>query len=122
MDYGFSRYESVLLCEEEALLKLLSVVGGTDSYVMACNVHKLRVTLPKGHGPISQAVELPRFVYAPTYNAESLGKVVLFCDVNGDGSQEIIGEAPLIACYSVTRHTPKKSFWQWLLGLFGFFK
>lgn len=122
LDYGFSRYESVLLCDREELLMPLSVVGGEDASVMACNVNALRVTLPVGHGEIIKAVELPRFVYAPTRNGETVGRVVFYCDEDGNGTLEPIGEAPLIACYSVKRHQPKKSFWQWLLGLFGFFK
>ena len=122
LDYGFSRYESVLLCDREELLMPLSVVGGEDASVMVCNVNALRVTLLVGHGEIIKAVELPRFVYAPTRNGETVGRVVFYCDEDGSGTLEPIGEAPLIACYSVKRHQPKKSFWQWLLGLFGFFK
>ncbi|MBQ2735434.1 MAG: D-alanyl-D-alanine carboxypeptidase, partial [Clostridia bacterium] len=90
LDYGFSRYESVLLCEGESLLTPLSVVGGEDNYVMVCNVDALRVTLPTGHGAITKTVELPRFVYAPMRNGEPVGRVVFRCDVNGDGIKETV--------------------------------
>ncbi|MBR2018834.1 MAG: D-alanyl-D-alanine carboxypeptidase [Clostridia bacterium] len=122
LDYGFSRYTSVLLCQSEELLLPISVVGGTDSYVMVSNPSALRLTLPAEHGTISKTLELPRFVYATVRNGEILGKAVYRCDTNGDGTREIIGEVSLIACYSVKQNHPKKSFWQWLWGFFQRFK
>ena len=122
LDYGFLRYESVLLCEREAHTFPLAVVGGTDAYVMLCNPLELRMTLPRGHGQILATVEAPRFLYAPIKEGQKIGRVIYQCDTNGDGVREVIGEVPLLACYGVPRYKPQKSFWQWLLGLFGFFK
>ena len=117
-DYGFSKFESVLLCEENQYLHPLPLVNGTDAYVMVSNAQALSVTLPVGHGNIQSTVELPRFEYAAIGNGAQVGKAVFRCDTDGDGKTEIIGEAPLTACYTVEKRTPKRSFWQWLKDLF----
>lgn len=117
LDYGFSRYKSVLLCAADGILTSLPIVGGAQDCVTVCNEGELRVTLPATHGHVTQVLELPRFAYAPTKNGDILGKAVFYCDVDGDGTRETVGEVPLIACASVKRHAPQKSFWQWLLGL-----
>ena len=119
-DYGFTRYESVVLCEQEEFLFPLSLVSGTDQYVMLCNDTALRVTLPADHGKIFKTVELARFEYAPIAKGEVLGCVVYRCDSDGDGDTEIIGKINLTACYSVEKQQVKRSFWQWLLDLLGF--
>ena len=118
LDYGFSRYESVLLCDGEELLFPLPVVGGADAYVMLVNAEKLRVTLPKGHGEITMTVEAPRFVYAPVAEGETVGHAVYRCDTDGDGKAEILAKARLDTCYGVLQYAPKKGFWNWLIGLF----
>ena len=122
LDYGFSRYESILLCEREQFLFPLSVVSGRDAYVMICNEGELRITLPRGHGQIFASVEVGRFAYAPIAEGEVMGRVIFRCDKNGDGQTETVGEIPLRSCYAVTKPTPKRSFWQWLLNLLGFTK
>ncbi len=118
LDYGFSRYESVLLCNDEELLFPLPVVGGADAYVMLVNAETLRVTLPRDHGEIKLTVEAPHFAYAPIAEGETVGRAVYRCDVDGDGVAEIIAETTLDACYGVLRHQVKKSFWNWFLELF----
>ncbi len=120
LDYGFSRYQSILLADEEEFLFPLSVVGGKDLYVMLRNDTELRVTLPTGHGSIRTVLEVPRFEYAPIAEGSTVGKAIYYADINGDGREEVIGEAALTACYTVERVVVKKSFWQWLCSLFGF--
>ena len=119
LDYGFTCYRSVLLCEKEDYLFPLSLVSGADSYVMLCNMEELRVTLPTGYGKITKTIEAPRFEYAPIAEGQTLGRVVWRSDINGDGSCEIIGETELVACYSVKKQVKRRSFWQWLKDLFG---
>ena len=119
LDYGFSLYESVLLCDNEEYLLPLPVVGGADGYVMLANKDALRVTLPKARGEITATVEAPRFVYAPVAEGETVGHVFYRCDTDCDGELEVIAKAQLDTCYGVLRYQKKKSFWKWLLGLFG---
>ncbi len=120
LEYGFSRYTSVLLCEKEELLFPLSTVSGSDDYVMLSNPEELRVTLPKEHTTITKTIELPRFAFAPVAANETMGRVVYRSDINGDGKPEVIAEAPLRACYTVELYRPRRSFWQWLRELLGF--
>lgn len=118
LDYGFSRYCSVLVAEKEAISHPMPVTGGMQTEITLCNVEELRLTLPVTHGKIRTAVEAPRFAYAPISAGEPLGTAVFFCDTDGDGAEERLGELPLIACNTVTQ-PPKKGFWQWLKSLFG---
>ena len=117
LDYGFLRYRSVLPAEKEAITHTMPIVGGTQTEVRLCNAEDLRITLPVDHGPIRVAVEAPRFAYAPVSAGEALGTAVFFCDTDGDGVEERVGELPLISCSTVTK-APKKGFWQWLRSLF----
>jgi len=118
LDYGFSRYRSVLLADKEALTHTMPVVGGTQTQALLCNTDALRVTLPITHGSIRCVVEASRFSYAPVYAGEALGVAAFYCDTDRDGTEERIGELSLITCSTVTKPV-KKSFWQWLLSLFG---
>ena len=118
LDYGFSLYESVLLCEREAYLFPLPVVGGNDGYVMLANDEALRITLPKSHGEIVATVEVQRFAYAPVAEGETIGNVVFRCDTDRDGKQEIIASTALNACYGVLQKSPKKGFLDWIRSLF----
>ncbi len=118
LDYGFTKYRSVTLCESEEYLLPCPVVGGTDSYVMVRNTDTLRLTLPIGHGKVTNTVELPHFEYASVTEGDVLGRVVFRCDTNGDGTAEIVGVADLSACYSVDKK-PRRGFWAWLRSLFG---
>ena len=86
LDYGFSQYESVQLCNDEELLFPLPVVGGADAYVMLVNTEALRVTLPRDHGEIKLTIEAPHFAYAPIAEGETVGLAIYRCDINGDGS------------------------------------
>jgi D-alanyl-D-alanine carboxypeptidase/D-alanyl-D-alanine carboxypeptidase (penicillin-binding protein 5/6) len=120
LDYGFSRYRSVTLCTAEEFLFPLSVVGGSDDYVMIGNTEELKMILPVHHGSVVVRVEAPRFVYARVTEGEPIGKVIFLCDVDANGTLQKIGEAELTARYSVEKKKVKKSFWQWLRALFGF--
>ena len=122
LDFGFSQYRAVELCREGEFLLPLSIVGGTDAYVMVSNQAPLSRVLPTQAGEISFVVELPRFAYAGLSAGEKVGCVRFFCDTNGDGSKEPIGEVPLTSCYGVEQYVKTNRFLQWLKGLFGFLK
>lgn len=118
LDYGFTQYISVTLCEAGAYTLPLTVVGGADTYVTLSNQEGLQTVLPIDHPPVFVTVEMPRFEYAPIKAGEAEGAVVFRCDLNGDGVTEIIGKVALEACYNVEQKKQKKSFWQWLCSLF----
>ncbi|MBR3893770.1 MAG: D-alanyl-D-alanine carboxypeptidase [Clostridia bacterium] len=118
LDYGFSRYRSVLLAEKDALIHRMPIVGGTQEEVLLCNPEELRITLPVTHGSIRCVVEASHFSYAPVYAGENLGVAVFYCDTNRDGIEERVAETPLLSCNTVTKPI-KKGFWQWLRALFG---
>lgn len=119
LDYGFSRYRSVLLCEGEEFLFPLPVTGGCEDYVMVGNSDALRAILPAGHGSIVIRIEAPRFLYAAVESGEEIGRVVFHCDTLGNGQLQTVGEVPLYTRYAVEAKQSKKGFWSWLLGLFG---
>ncbi|MBE6627453.1 MAG: D-alanyl-D-alanine carboxypeptidase [Ruminococcaceae bacterium] len=120
LNYGFSRYDAVKLCNTEEYLFPLPVVGGTDDYVMIGNTEALQAILPVHHGSIVVRVEAPRFAYADVSEGDVIGSVIFLCDVESNGSLQKIGEVELTARYSVKKKKVKRSFWQWLKSLFGF--
>ncbi len=122
LDFGFSRYRSVMLADADSYRVTLPVVGGDRDVLTLTNEQRLSVTLPVGCGNIRTAIEAPRFLYAPTMTGELVGRALFYCDVDGDGQEEIIGELPLISCESVASIKKQNGFfalWRWICGLFG---
>ncbi len=120
LDYGFTQRKSVLLCRENEICMTLPVIGGDKTSVTVSNPQALSVSLPTACEKVEQSIELPRFLYASVSEGETVGRVLFFCDTDGDGVREVLGEAPLIAQGSVERQPVKRGFWQWLCSLFGF--
>ena len=120
LDYGFSKFTSVLLCDEGEITHTLPITGGISDTVTLCNTETLRMTLPTEHGEITYTVEARHFAYAPIASGEILGRAVFYCDTDGDGRTECLGEVSLVSCNAVTRKTAKKGFWAWFCGIFGF--
>ena len=119
LDYGFTQYESVILCEAESVRVTLPLTGGTQESILLCNKTALHATLPVTHGEITYTVEVPHFAYAPVRGGDSVGRIVFQCDTDGDGTAEIIGACELVACETAPKKERKKSFWQWLKSLLG---
>ena len=122
LDYGFSVRTSVTLCEANEICLPLDVVGGTHSAVTVSNAQPLITSLPADHATIQKTVELPRFLYASVETGEVVGYAVFRCDLDGDGSSEIIGKAPLTVQSGVEKKKTKKGLWQWICSLFDFLK
>lgn len=119
LDYGFSRYRSLLLCEAEGLCVSSPVVSGKNDTLLLTNADGVRVTLPSSEQiTIREVVELPRFFYAPVTAGEPLGRVIWVADTDGDGESEILGESPLIATSSVEQEDGGHGFLFWLRRLF----
>lgn len=117
-DYGFSRYERVSLLSEREISYSLPVVGGELCETLLTNVGDASVTLPVGHGEIRMVTESERFLYAPVEADTVKGYAVFFCDTDADGMEEEIARVPLSVQMGVSELQKKKSFWEWLFGLF----
>ncbi len=111
-DYGFSLYESRLLCSAGEFKRVQSVVGGNETYVILTNTEEVRVALKKSAEEIKCTVELPRFSYAPVRKGDQVGRLVY---TSGD---ETVAEVPIIASYSVERIIYKKNVWELITSLF----
>jgi len=111
-DYGFSLYESRLLCSAGEFKYIQSVVGGNEDYVILTNTDEVRVTLPKGSGETKCTVELSRFSYAPIQKGDCMGRLVYRID------GETVAEVPVIASYGVERVSYKRSLWDRFISLF----
>ena len=118
LNYGFSRYQSVTLCASEEIRHPLPVVGGVDSYVTLINPETLCVALPIGASDFTYTIETRRFEFASIQAGDVLGRVVYFCDLDGDGCRERIGETPLVSAHPVLQTTPPKGLWQRIRSFF----
>ncbi len=118
LDYGFSQIISTVLCRGHEGLMLIPVVNATASHVAVSNAESLSASLPKGHPPVKQIVEAPRFLYAPVKAGDEVGRLVFQCDLNGDGRAETIGAVPLTVQSDVAQKQ-KISLWRRILSLLG---
>ena len=119
-DYGFTQYRNTMLCKAGDHCFPLAIVGGIEQSVPLRNTEGLEVILPIDHPPITVTVEMRPFEYAPIRAGEALGAVVYRCDLNGDGTEEVIGTVALNAEYPIECKKQKKTLWQWICSLFGF--
>ena len=121
LDFGFANYRRIELCPADFRF-CLPVVGAKETYVVLGVEQNYSVTLPIGAGVIEQAIECPRHIFAPVKEGDICGRMLFYCDTNGDGVQETVGEIPLIAQHTVPKYSPRLSLWQrfllWLRGLF----
>ena len=119
LDYGFSQMQKISVCAPHAVCLPVSVIGGECDLVMVSNASALSLALPVDHPPVTQTVELPRFLYAALQEGEVVGYLVIRCDLDRDGVDEPIGRTPLTVQSGVARTKAKRSFWQWLRNLLG---
>ena len=118
LDYGFSAYEAVTLCEPAFFSAPLWTVSGMQDYVMVENTDILSVTLPRNHGAIRCTVELPRFTFAPVIGGQAVG-LLRFTETQPDGTAKELGTVPLYAKYGVGQVTYTHGLWDWIRSLFG---
>ncbi len=108
LDYGFSLYESVTLCEPGFYNSPMPMIAGDCDYVMVENTDALSVVLPRNHGRIECVVERRRFDFAPLAAKESVGRLCFF-EVIHTGERRFLGEVPLFSGYAVERVTYKRT-------------
>lgn len=98
LDYGFSRYESVVLAEAGGFTCYYPVTGGTQERVLLSNTSPLYATLPRDREePVAVVESVCRFAFAPVSEGSVLARVRYFC---GD---ECIAESELVCTFDVAR-------------------
>ena len=112
LDYGFSLYESRVICGKDEFVHVMPVMSGKDDYVILKNAEALTLTLPKNASLVECTVELPSFIYAPVSENEQIGRLVYSID------GKTIAEVPIVASYSVDGAVYKKSIFERLSSLF----
>ena len=115
LDYGFSLYRSVILCEPGFYAAPLWMVNGRQDYVMVENTASLHAVLRRDHGAIRCVVELPRFDFAPLQAGEILGQLRFYEETPG-GTHRDLGCVPLCAAYSIEAVTYRQSLWERIQG------
>ena len=106
LNYGFSNYESRVLCKEGEMRHLLPIVGGESDHITLTNMSEIRVTIPKSAPEIECRIEARSFEYAPVCEGAVLGRAVFVLD------DKEIASTPLVASYSVNKIKNKNSLWK----------
>ena len=117
LDYGFSLYESIPLCDAGFFSAPLWLISGTQEYVMVENTRALSAVLRVDHGDVICVVELPRFEFAPVSTGETVG-YLRFYEKGRDGSRRELGSVPLTAAYGVDPPVCKLTLWERIRSLF----
>ncbi len=117
LDYGFSLYDSVTLCEPGFYNAPMPIMAGDHDYIMVENTDTLTAVLLRNHGRIECVVERRRFDFAPLSNGATVGRLC-FYEVKADGQRHFLGEVPLRAAYSVGAIAYKRSLWEKFRDLF----
>lgn len=79
LDYGFSRYESHVLTDEDGVQYTLPTVSAAESALTLTTRDTLKVMLPRG-SIVTQTIECPRFVYGGIEKGQKIGRVVWYAD------------------------------------------
>ena len=110
LDFGFARYERVLLADKGEFTYALPLSGGNTETVLVANTTPLSVMLARDHGTITSRVEAPQMLLAPISQGTVLGRVIYSCDGHD------IAASDLVAIHQVTRQKAEKQ------GLFALLK
>ena len=79
LDYGFSYYENVILCEKDQSFYTLNVLGGETVSCVA--LESAGICLPRGKKrDVRYVVELPRFLWEMPCKNEKVGRVVFYIE------------------------------------------
>lgn len=112
LDYGFSRYTSLLLQAAGSYTRSIPLIGMRQTEIAICNTNDVRVILPSDHGQIQMYCEAPRWLSGPITEGQKIGQLVWKC--NG----ETIATESLIAQSSIDFSPKKPSLWERFLKLF----
>ena len=104
LDYGFSLYESVNLCDIGDYTIELPVSGGKKSTVLLANDSALLYTQKRGDDGIYAALEASNEICAPICKGDILGKIVFY------KNDEKIGESSLVSLENIKKKEEKSFF------------
>ncbi len=111
LDSGFSAVKRVKI-SSDGIEGYLPTVGAKTDMIMYGAVGDTSAVLPNNAGELRVVIELPRFVFAPLKKGDVIGRAVF---MNGN---EEVASLPIEALTDAPKRKVKKSFWQWILGLF----
>ncbi len=111
LDSGFSAVKRVKI-SSDGIEGYLPTVGAKTDMIMYGAVGDTSALLPNDAGELRVVIELPRFVFAPVKKGDIIGRAVFY-----DGENEV-ASLPIEALTDAPKRKVKKTFWQWLLGLF----
>ncbi|MBQ7779990.1 MAG: D-alanyl-D-alanine carboxypeptidase [Clostridia bacterium] len=111
LDHGFASVKRVKI-SSDGIEGYLPTVGAKTDMIKYGAVGDTSAVLPNDSGELRVVIELPRFVFAPVKNGDVIGRAVFY-----DGENEVVS-LPIEALTDAQKRKVKKTFWQWLLGLF----
>ena len=111
LDHGFASVKRVKI-SSDGIEGYLPVVGGKESMIKYGAIGDTSAVLPNDTGEFRVVIELPRFVFAPVKKGDIIGRAVFM-----NGNDEV-ASLPIEALTDAPKRKVKKTFWQWLLGLF----
>lgn len=119
LEYGFTRFRHVTLCEADAFRFSLPIVGGEgQNFVLIGNRAAAAMTLPADIGAIDPTLECRRFEFAPVKKGDLLGRLLFSADTDGDGKPELLAALPLYALSDVEQPPRKNGVWGWIRDRF----
>ena len=98
LDYGFSSYRTVNICDAGTALGTVEVIGGTENTVEAITGESVSALTPVGSSKVITEAVLPDEITAPVKEGETIGSMLI---KGADG--EAIKEVPLYAKNSVDK-------------------
>lgn len=111
LDRGFDAVKRVKI-SSDGIEGYLPTVGAKCDMIKYGAVGESYAILPKDSGELRVVIELPRFVFSPVKKGDVIGRAVFY-----DGESEV-ASLPIEALTDAPKRKVKKTFWQWLLGLF----
>lgn len=111
LDYGFASVKRVKI-SSDGIEGYLPTVGAKTDMIRYGAVGDTSAVLPNDVGELRVVIELPRFVFSPVKKGDVIGRAVFY-----DGENEV-ASLPIKALTDAPKRKVKKTFWQWLLGLF----
>ena len=106
LDYGFLKYENVILATKGSYTVQLQAIGGDKGTFLAENKDELSVTLERGNHNIYAVLESNRLISAPICQGDCVAKIVFY------ENDKIIAELPIFAKENVKELKYKKSFFE----------
>lgn len=111
LDNGFTSVKRVKI-SGGGIEGYLPTVGATESMIKYCAVGETSAVLQNDAGELRVVIELPQFVFAPVKKGDVIGRAVF---MNGENE---VASLPIEAQTDAPKRRVKRTFWQWLLGLF----